>query len=164
MPKANHTDTISSTPTPHPTQALSSRASRRQLFAGIGRTAVAGALAAIVLLEVDAAEHPDAELLRVLARFGHLEETIWPAGGTGCQTIEEEDDRARLVAPLRAEQAALVDHACALRAITLDGLRARAQVLLLWDTELPTADTPESCIDDRMLAALIRDLVGGGVA
>ena len=43
------------------------------------------ALAAVVPLDVDAAEHPDAELLRMLARFGHLEKIIWPAGRTRCR-------------------------------------------------------------------------------
>ena len=165
MLEADDTDTTAASATPPPAQVGSPRASRRRLFTGFGRAALAGALAAAISRNADDSEpeHPDAELLSALARFGEIEHTIWPTEGAGCRTIEEEDARARLMAPLRAEQAALVNRACALRATTLDGLRARARVLLLWDTELPTADAPESCIDDRMLAALIRDLLGGAV-
>lgn len=117
------------------------------------------ALAASALPGASPAGHPDAELLDVLARFRRVEAMLYPPEGTGCRTIAEEDARALRLAPLHAERAALADRACALRARTPDGWRARAMTLLLEDGELQVEDEPRGCVGDRLLYALIRDML-----
>ena len=115
-------------------------------------------------LEAFHTDHPDAEFLSVLGRFRELEEAIFPVAGTGCQTIAEEDARDISMAPLRASLDALGDRVCALCATTPDGWRARAQALLLPYPDLPTDAASGLCLGDRLLHALIRDVIREPVA
>ncbi len=165
MPEAdNQSSTPASSTTPLSTTTQRPRSTRRSLFSGLGRAAVGSALAASMPLETFPADHPDAEFLGLLHRFTEVEETIFPAAGTGCQTIAEEDARDVRMAPLRASLDALADRVCALRTTTPDGWRARARTLLLPYPDLPTDAASGLCLGDRLLHALIRDLVGEYVA
>ena len=161
MPEA---DKQLSTPA-SPTQSLSttaqpSQSTRRSLFSGLGSAAFGTALVVSMPLEPFAADHPDAEFLSVLRRFREVEEAIFPAAGTGCQTIAEEDARDIRMEPLRASLDALGDRVCALRATTPDGWRARARALLLPYPDLPTDAASGLCLGDRLQHALIRDVIG----
>ncbi len=163
MPEA---DNQSSTPA-SPTAPLSTTAdlpTRRGLFSGLGRVAFGSVLVASMPLEAFPADHPDAEFLGVLGQFREVEEAIFPAAGTGCQTIAEEDARDIRMAPLRASLDALGERVCALRATTPDGWRARAQALLLPYPDLPTDAASGLCLGDRLLHALIRDVIREPVA
>ena len=165
MPEAdNQPSTPASSTTPLSTNTQPPQSTRRGLFSGLGRAAFGSALAASMPLETFAADHPDAEFLEVLGRFRKVEEAIFPAAGTGCQTIAEEDARDVRMAPLRASLDALGDRVCALRATTPDGWRARARALLLPYPDLPTDAASGLCLGDRLLHALIRDMVAEYVA
>ncbi len=160
MPKAgeHHSTSSSSKSQQHTSQDLP-RPSRRRLFSDLTCAALSGALAGAGPQHLLGAGHPDAALLDVLARFKQLEEILDPESGTGCKTIQEEEEREARLAPLYAERVALAERACALRATTPDGWRARAATLVLGREELDTLDAADTCLGDRLLYALVRDLV-----
>lgn len=160
MPKAGEQpSTLAPSKSPPQTPQDLPRPSRRRLFSDLTRAALGGALGGVTPQRVSSASHPDAALLDVLARFKQLEEILYPESGTGCRTIREEEEREARLAPLYAERVALAEHACALRATTPDGWRARAATLILGREELDALDAADTCLGDRLLYALIRDLV-----
>ncbi len=57
-------------------------------------------------------------------------------------------------------QEPLLDRIVALRATTLDGFMARARTLAGWDVEATRKIGEDNYLNDRMLAALLRDMVG----
>ena len=71
-----------------------------------------------------------------------------------------------MAAPLELRQAALLAAICSIRAVTTCGLRARAGSIILWDAGIHSrAAAPDNAMyrwKDRMLAALLRDLVAHG--
>ncbi len=148
-----------------PTLARENPPSRRLILSAFTGAAFAGM--AVVPAPADAAENPDAELLATLAEFDRLEREIWPPGVRGPDTIAGEEERDVWIAPLQERQAELLDRICVLHAHTPQGHRARARSILLWDKELQKAiaagDDAKSYDDDRMIRALIRDLVGSDV-
>jgi hypothetical protein len=137
---------------------------RRTLLAGLA--GAAATLAVIAPTAAAAAESPDSELLDLLAQFDALEREIYPAG-PGAQTIQAEDERDLAMAPLRARQEALLGRICTMRATTAAGWQARARSYVLWDDEMRKAiaagDDPAAYDEDRMIAALIRDMTAGEV-
>ena len=154
-----HSTRASTSTPPSLTSADKSFRSRRSLFGDLSRAALGTALAAVLPVNAVAAAHPDAELLSILAAFERIEKRIYPANGAGCRTIEEEDRRELLIAPLHAERRLLAARACSLHATTPAGWRARACTLFLEDLELEPDDEANFCIGDRLLHALIRDLL-----
>ena len=85
---------------------------------------------------VQAPAHPDAELLAACAAFDLLEQQYidlggnWPVGSPEDAAAEAERDR------LYDAQDPLIARICELRAVTREGMAARARSLALWDAEL----------------------------
>ena len=171
MPKATNTfNTLSASASPPPTIAGQPCTARRGLLAGlagIGAVTLAGASLAGAA-PAQAASGDDAELLATIAAFDALEREI-KATYDGCgDTIEAEVAADLVRMPLKARQAPLLSRICALRAVTVQGWQARARSLMLWDGDQDIFAVSEDDLngywDDRMLAALFRDLVGSGEA
>jgi len=128
---------------------------RRALLAGASAVAAAAAFAGVA----QAAEpHADAELLAVCAAFDATEHK-YRRLFYGPARIVDDDERALAQEPIYAEQERLLEPLCRLRATTLDGFRARARTLALWAPDLLVPDeTMEPTTDERMVAALLRDM------
>ena len=99
------------------------------------------------------AQSPDAELLAVCAAFDATEHRRSAMFDDGTLTDEAN-------AALRAAQDRRVGQICSLRALTLQGLQARARSLVLFDDEF----LERRCVhaNDRMMAAILRDLAEDG--
>lgn len=94
---------------------------------------------------------PDAELLIVCAEFDaseHRRNAMFDD-----DTLTDEANAA-----IREEQAPLVDRLCELRAATIEGMRARARSLVLYDDAVLERHTVYT--NDRLVAAVLRDLIG----
>ena len=103
--------------------------------------------------------HPDAELLALCAEFD-----AWEHRFLATDFKAENDTPAAFAAQMEQErcrdaQDSLVDRMCDLRAVTLEGQRARARSLLLWDPELMEPFCPDA--GDHLIAAIVRDLLAG---
>ena len=159
MPEADYVPSTSASSMPS-FSINADRSTRRGLFSGLGRAALGTALVASMPMEPFASDHSDAEILGVIGRFKEVEAMIFPPSGAGGRTIDEEDAWEVHQAPLRAALDTLADRMCAMRARTPDGWRARARALLLPYPDLPTDAESGLCIGDRLLHALIRDMVG----
>lgn len=106
--------------------------------------------------------HADAVLIALCAEFNTLTRIIDSAySNASCDVPDEETDR--LTAPYMEQQEALLDRICPMQATTADGFMARAKALVLWDRP-KLGDDPGGCWNDRMLAALLRDMTAGGMA
>ena len=107
----------------------------------------------------DIAESADADLIAAAAAFCALERRMQDLiEGPGCVA----DDAARevLLRPLRDEQAPHLDQLCQARAVGLASHQARAAAFTLWDAgELADLAEANGFPSDRLLAALVRDLV-----
>ena len=158
MPEADNVPSTSASLMP-PSTTTADRSTRRGLFSGLGRAALGTALVASMPMEPFASDHPDAEILSVIGRCMEIEAAICPPAGTGYRTIAEEDAWEVRTAPLRATLDTLTERVCDLRAKTPDGWRARARALLLPFPDLPTDAGSGLCVGDRLLHALIRDLL-----
>lgn len=74
--------------------------------------------------------------------------------------VADDDARDLLLAPLRASQGPHLDLLCCRRAWGLAGHQARAVAFALWDgCELAQRAEAQGFLADRLLAALVRDLV-----
>lgn len=162
MPEADDQPSTPALPMPPPSTAVD-RSTRRSLFSGLGRAALGTALVASMPIEPFATDHPDAEILSVIGRIMEIEAAISPPAGSGYRTIAEEDAWEVRTAPLRATLDTLTERICDLRATTPDGWRARARALLLPYPDLPTDAVSGLCVGDRLLHALIRDLLAEAV-
>ena len=146
-----------------------SRPSRRDLLGAAGFTALAG-IAAVAIATPDAAavEHgADAALIALCNRFADLERQKLASYGRDPRGISYEQEKAiddRERQPIWAEQEDLVASIIDARATTLDGFRARARALVVYDQqgwkdeEISSGPWPGG-----MCFALVRDLVGGSV-
>jgi hypothetical protein len=107
-------------------------------------------------------EEPDADLLALIEEFNSLTELV-DSKYRGVCTSTEEHEAALTAAPLEMRQVAMLAGICSMHAVTGSGLRARAASLLLWDSGIRRlADAPDNTeypLEDRMLAALLRDLM-----
>ncbi len=94
---------------------------------------------------------PDAELLAVCAEFDAVEHR---------RNAMFDDDTLTdgANAAIREEQAPLVDRLCDLQAVTIQGMRARARSLVLYDDEVLERRTVYT--NGRIVAAVLRDLIG----
>ncbi len=97
---------------------------------------------------------PDAELLSVCAAFDATEHQRNAMFDDGTLTDEAN-------AMLRAAQDRRVERMCILRALTPRGWQARARSLLLFDDEF--LERRHVHANDRMMAAILRDLVEDGL-
>ena len=109
--------------------------------------------------------YPDADLVTALGEFDALERQI---NGLyyGAAKIDDDDDRDEAIDPISKAQHAPLERLCAIRARTLEGLQARARTIVLENLDLdPSVDAIEACCtNDRMMAALLRDLLAMGDA
>ncbi len=108
----------------------------------------------------DAARHPDAVLLAACASFDTLERH-YVAGFSGKgMTHDEEEARSDALQPIQNAQEPLVDIIAATPAKTLEGIRAKAASLSLWDAgEIEKDGGPDGDTNERLLASLMRDLL-----
>ena len=102
---------------------------------------------------------PDAELLAACAALDELERA-YCATDFGC----EPESPADLAADAERErlsdaQGPFVDRICELRALTREGQAARARSLVFWKPCL-IKDNSGGCTDDRLIYAVLRDLIG----
>ena len=131
------------------------------------RRALLGSLAAVVAAPdamaklaqlAPVSDSPDAELLGACAEFDAMERSIQATYDEGPDNIP--DDAAREVhnEQLKEPQEALLDRICAMQAVTPAGFAARARTLVLWEGAEAATNTEEGYWNERMLAALLRDL------
>ncbi len=138
--------------------------SRRHLLAALSGAAVAGG-ALVLALPSDAPAvavinpHSDGKLLALLAEFDILEQQALNAYPSNC-TMAEEEAADRVAEPLREKQQALLDPICQMQARTIGGVIARARSLTLWSggSWITAPDSPDGYHDQRLIAALVRDL------
>ncbi len=100
---------------------------------------------------VAAPPDPDAELLAVCAEFDAMEHRRNAMFDD--DTLTDEANAA-----IREEQAPLVDRLCEMQAITIEGMRARARSLVLYDDAVMERHSVYT--NDRIVAAVLRDLIG----
>ncbi len=155
---------VHNTPTP---VSASSIAGRRRLLSGLAGFGFAGAAEAIAApVDAPASEHPDAYLLSLLAEYTALELEIYPPKQS---PMNDQDARDRAAKLLRARQKALIGPLCAIRAHTLDGMRARIRAIMCLGNDLTDEidkedDTHSSFHDERLMLALLRDLAAEDAA
>ncbi len=128
---------------------------RRGLLGGAAVLAVAPVAPAM-----SAYPHPDRELIAVCAEFDAIERHINSHFAGGSRKIEDDDERDGAVAPFQEAQEPLLERIIALRATTSDGFKARARTLAGWNQDAMRQIGPGHYLEDRMLAALLRDMVG----
>ena len=133
---------------------------RRRLMCAISGATFAGTALVIAAPPAEAAS-PDAELLAVLAEHVALEKQIFPEHGPA--TIEEEEIWEVAVEPLQIRKSDCLNRLCEMETHTLEGFRARARTLLVWNNEFMRGleqDAAAGYVTERMLLALFRGLVG----
>jgi hypothetical protein len=118
--------------------------------------AAAAAIVAGLTTAASATPNPDAELLAACAEFVDLDRQYRAL----CDSYGAEDVPDDAAAPLERRIVFVVDRMCALRATTVEGFRARGASLVHYMPEI--AKDGQEYINDRVLAALLRDLVAGG--
>ena len=157
MPKATHTPTTGGLVAP----------SRRHLVGGSILAALSGAAfaGAVVLPDPgEAAENPDADLIRLCAecdalqaRIDALYATPWEGLSNDQMTAREKmiDAGERV---LSDRQDPLLERIVEYRATTREGQAARARTLLAWDKD--PCWTDDACWNSQLIGAIVRDLVG----
>ncbi len=136
-------------------------ASRRRLLASAGL--LTAGLGRASLSAADALRHrsdPDAAVITACSAFNALERRrLDLIEGPG--HIGEDSARDQALAPLAGEQQVFLDMLCRRHAVTLAGHQARAISFALWDDgELSARASANGFLEDRLLAALVRDLAG----
>ncbi len=136
-------------------------ASRRRLLASAGLlTSGLGRIPQDAARAPPPQSDPDAAVIAACAAFNVLErrrlDLIEEPG-----RIADDDARDQALGPLAGEQQDYLDRLCRQRATTLAGHQARAISFALWDGgELADRARAHGLLEDRLLAALIRDLAG----
>ena len=106
----------------------------------------------------------DRALLFACGQFNRLERGKL-ALFEGPDRIAYDEERDKHLQPLVAKQLPLLDAICDTRANSLTAHRARAASFMLWDGgELAWRAATSGYLEDRLLSALMRDLVGDTVA
>ena len=143
-------------------EATPSATGRRSLMATAPLLALALAAPAGA---ADADPSADAELIATCAAFDNLERA-YIATDHGAEHDSPEDVAAKTEQDrLTTAQDALVNRMVELRAITREGMAARARSLILWDAELMKADGEMAAYTGgRLTQALVRDLLAGSAA
>ena len=124
------------------------------LTAGLGRAAGSGADAPAE------PPHPDLALIAACEAFNIIElRKLDLIEGPG--RIVDDAARAQVLEPLTDQQQCCLDTICTQRATTLAGHQARAISFALWDGgELAERASAAGFLEDRLVAALVRDLAG----
>ncbi len=136
-------------------------ASRRRLLASAGLlTSGLGRIPHDAATARRLQQDPDGTVIAACAVFNVLERRrLDLIEGPG--RIADDDARDQALGPLAGEQQAYLDRLCRQRATTLAGHRARAISFALWDGgELADRARANGLLEDRLLAALVRDLAG----
>jgi hypothetical protein len=100
----------------------------------------------------------------LIAEFDDLERRIIAHYPGGALYIEDDNERDEALEPLLSRQDALFERICATRAVTIEGLAARARSSQLWIADLLGTDETDMQRSDRMFFALLLDLTGSAVA
>ena len=109
-------------------------------------------------------EPDDAELIAALAEFDAIERHVNSHFEGGANAIVDDRERDAVIVPLWETEREPLERACRMRAVTLEGLQARARTIVLEDLDLdPEVDAiTEGYTNDRLIAALLRDLLALG--
>lgn len=78
----------------------------------------------------------------------------------GPARIEDDDARDCALASIKARMDGVLRDICQLRAATLEGHRARAAAVALWAPDLITEKDLDGGPAERIVGALLRDLLG----
>ena len=137
-----------------------SAASRRALLGSMAAVVAApGAVADVKPAHGgQVSDSPDAELVHLAAQIGDLERRINTIRDAAT-TIEAEEASEAETEPMEEQQAELIDRLCALRATTHAGLVARGSALLAYAPDY-RRHVHSAFVDEKMLGALLRDLMG----
>jgi hypothetical protein len=109
--------------------------------------------------------HPDAAVLAALSEFDAVERHINSHYSGGANEIVDDHERDAVLAPIWDTNRAPLERACRLQAVTLAGLQARAKTIVGENLDLdPAVDALEGYTSDRLIAALLRDLLAMGDA
>lgn len=103
--------------------------------------------------------NPDAELIRLCAAFDVLEER-YQSEFSGVETSEEWDRADAVADVIREQQEPILNAICACRPSTLEGFRAVANSLALWDSELLKQAPGEGYTNNRLAVVLLRGITG----
>ncbi len=117
------------------------------------------ATAAVPIAANAAAPNPDAALIAACAEFDRLEHAK-RALLQGPQRIQDDETHNRLAMPLYWQQDELSKQIMATPATTIEGLRAKARSVVLYDAECAKG-WDDLHLD--MAHSIIRDLIGGAV-
>lgn len=151
-------------------EATHKTTTRRDMMSAAGFTALAG-IAAVAIAKPDAqAVEPqgaDADLIALCDRFIELERQKLASYGRDPRGISPAEERAiddKERQPIWREQEELVAAMVEARATTLDGFRARARALVVYDQQgWADEEISHGQFPGGMNFALVRDLVGGSV-
>lgn len=136
---------------------------RRLLFSAAALTSGVRASAAGPAAPQRASTDPDGPLLAACAGFSNVERQRIALYDGPCR-IEDDDVRDAAMTPLMDQQLLFLNAMCAQRASGLAGHRARAIAFWLWDGgELAYRALQSNALEDRLLAALVRDLAATSV-
>jgi len=141
--------------------SLLTTASRRRLLASAGLlTAGLGRVSGSVADALRQRPHPDLAVITACAAFNAIERRkLDLIEGPG--RIVDDAARDQALEPLTGEQQGYLDMLCTQHATTLAGHQARAISFALWDGgELADRAGASGFLEDRLLAALVRDLAG----
>lgn len=108
--------------------------------------------------------NPDATLLALIAQFDTLERRINDLYPDGATPIEDEDSRDKVAEPLRNQQESLLEHIVSTHAVTTEAIVARAHSLVLYAPHFVEEQDHGGYWDQRMIAAVLRDLLAVGAA
>lgn len=104
-----------------------------------------------------ATDHPDAELLGMCEQFNNLERLS--AEAFALEGRIDDFGLERITTAINQEQEPIIERIVTCRAATVAGMVARARIVAGWRGADATAADEKGTWEDRMLAALLRDLL-----
>lgn len=140
--------------------AQTSPGARRRVTVARAHAAAQSVLRHAARLLSDHPDHADAGLLANCVEYGRIRRRRDHLSRTGRRGMDKEEWE-RADANLHGKGAAVLEHVTSRAAVTLDGHRARAAAILAWDEgELITLVDTYAILQDRLMLALLADLVG----
>lgn len=118
-------------------------------------TLAAGTAAALVAPIAAHAGTSDAKLIGLCARFTELEHQKREIYATGPDSIQADRRKEAVIAPLHEEQEAILDRIVDIKAVTVEGLKARLRMIMVYEPQC--IDSPQGW-DDEMVGALLTDM------
>jgi len=97
----------------------------------------------------------DAKLIGLCARFTDLEKKKRAIYATGPDTLEADRRKEAVIAPLHEEQEAILDRIVDIKAVTVEGLKARLRMIMVYEPSC--IDAPQGW-DDDMVGAQLTDM------